>query len=675
MQRWEDGDKGPNNLRWGRISLLLIAAASLSVLPSLFHASRRHPTSSITLEEPPRRRDGGWRRTGSAVVNAPPVVSGGFGGLDNHHRRLHAAMAAPAVSMSSTVSVADKGMALPGVGSAVSMSGTASLADHGTAVPGPGTSLNMLRRAKDVVSATDVPFLLMTPRKEVVDNYYVSSHDRPASMFHNMGERFHFIATPHYQEGASLLTLRHKGRVIIMLRHPSAVAESMYLSRPGTKRGDLAGLVAHVNSTDYYDNWMTRMLANVPRNGAVTEEHFRAARMILENKFIIGLVDDIRETVQRRLSLYFGWKDVLGKDGCELQHVQRAVTASPPPTSLQERGREWQFLKKRNRFDTKLYVRGVQVFWDQKMRVPVHETVREEQRIVSERAFGRLRDMADEREASDLPFFWHIPKASGTTAKETMSDCYGLVRTEMIKPPSSLDIVGKDNRILNLDLTTPAAVHAAREVRAADRGLADVFVSQLSLEGSTVFTKTHRGRAFTIMRHPVKLTVSLFYYRRIATWEPTYRPEFKDITLREYVSMDGYYDNWMVRMLTNAKLGGLNRGHLELAQKILKNKFLIGISDHMDETFRRLELHYGWKEIKQGCVKFHLHSAHSNKNKYPVPDQGGPVWSIIAEKNKFDMALYYYALDLCKFSPLPFVHSHPFEPLIPPLLQMALRSW
>ncbi|KAL7536501.1 hypothetical protein ACHAWF_008107, partial [Thalassiosira exigua] len=257
----------------------------------------------------------------------------------NHDRRLQAVMAAPAVSMSSTVSVADKGMALPGAGSAASMSGTASL-DHGTAVPGPGASLNMLRRAKDVVSATDVPFLLMTPHasSDVIRDMMTEcyglvgrSYDTREEL-HEAGQLLRLVARPagvdvsqhgaYYQEGTALLTLRHKGRVIIMLWHPSAVAESMYLSRPGTKRGDLAGLVEHVNSTDYYDNWMTRMLANVPPNGAVTEEHFRTARMILENKFIIGLVDDIKETVQRR-SLYFGWKDVLSKDGCELQHVQR----------------------------------------------------------------------------------------------------------------------------------------------------------------------------------------------------------------------------------------------------------------------------------------------------------------------------------------------------------------
>ena len=101
-------------------------------------------------------------------------------------------------------------------------------------------------------------------------------------------------------------------------------------------------------------------------------------------------------------------------------------------------------------------------------------------------------------------------------------------------------------------------------------------------------------------------------------------------------------------MLSNAKLGGLNKDHLELAKSVLEQKFYIGMAEHMDETFRQLEHYYGWKEIKEGCVAEHLHRT-SNKNKYPELQRGGTVWEVIAEKNKFDMALYYFALELFGF--------------------------
>ena len=131
----------------------------------------------------------------------------------------------------------------------------------------------------------------------------------------------------------------------------------------------------------------------------------------------------------------------------------------------------------------------------------------------------------------------------------------------------------------------------------------------------------------------MKLAVSLFYYRRIATWEPTYHPEFNDITLQEYMETDGYYDNWKAWMLTNAKLVGLNQGHLDLARLILEHKFVVGLSDHLDETFGHFEIYFGRKEGKAGCVDFHLHLAPLNKNKYPDLEQGGAVWKVIANKN------------------------------------------
>lgn len=96
----------------------------------------------------------------------------------------------------------------------------------------------------------------------------------------------------------------------------------------------------------------------------------------------------------------------------------------------------------------------------------------------------------------------HIPKASGTTVKETLSDCYNLVRTEMIRPPSSLDVIKRSN-VLNIDLSTPDAVVAARQMSLVGKGLADVFISQL-VEAGTIFNPQHNGRAFTILRHPGK---------------------------------------------------------------------------------------------------------------------------------------------------------------------------
>ena len=64
-------------------------------------------------------------------------------------------------------------------------------------------------------------------------------------------------------------------------------------------------------------------------------------------------------------------------------------------------------VRARNHFDSKLYARGQAVFGNQKMNVPVHKSVRKDDVEVVERAYFRyLRNVRDERDDSDIPFFW-----------------------------------------------------------------------------------------------------------------------------------------------------------------------------------------------------------------------------------------------------------------------------
>ena len=74
--------------------------------------------------------------------------------------------------------------------------------------------------------------------------------------------------------------------------------------------------------------------------------------------------------------------------------------------------------------------------------------------------------------------------------------------------------------------------------------MADVVFTPYIQEAAVIFDKFHRGRFFTMLREPIDRIVSLYYYRRIATWEPTYNPTLKDQTLEEFVNASG--ENWMV---------------------------------------------------------------------------------------------------------------------------------
>ncbi|KAK1739870.1 hypothetical protein QTG54_009629 [Skeletonema marinoi] len=177
----------------------------------------------------------------------------------------------------------------------------------------------------------------------------------------------------------------------------------------------------------------------------------------------------------------------------------------------------------------------------------------------------------------DIAFFWHIPKASGSTLKNIMNFCFDLKRAENTDGLPSMEF--KRNNILNMDTTSPDGLDKSFEYRE------EIFSSGIDLIVSNYFLAGHRGRTFTIMRHPIEIAQSLFHYRKKAKWERTYREDWNQITFKDYA----------------------NTG-----QEHIEEKVFVGIADQMDETVRQLREYFGWKEKEPFCAFNYLHSNPSN---------------------------------------------------------------
>jgi len=246
---------------------------------------------------------------------------------------------------------------------------------------------------------------------------------------------------------------------------------------------------------------------------------------------------------------------------------------------------------------------------------------------------------------SDIAFFWHIPKASGSTLKNIMNFCFDLKRAENTDGLPSLEF--KRNNILNMDTTSPDGLDKSFEQREEIFKEVDLIVSNYFLAGAALFNEKHHGRTFTVLRHPIEIAQSLFHYRRKANWERTYRSDWNKITFKDYAKSDNYIGNWVVHQLTGTMPWvELTDGHLEHAKKVLKTKIFVGIADQMDETVRQLREYFGWKEKEPFCAFNYLHSNPSNTNPHPLIKRGSETWNLVAEKEKYDMALYHYALEL-----------------------------
>ena len=197
-----------------------------------------------------------------------------------------------------------------------------------------------------------------------------------------------------------------------------------------------------------------------------------------------------------------------------------------------------------------------------------------------------------------------------------------------------------------MDTHTPDGLQNSFEQNLIDSNEIDVLVSNYFLAGSALFTPNHHGRTFTIMRHPIDLAQSLFHYRQTASWERSYRQKWSTWNFEGYVKSEYYMSNWMVRQLTGTMPNEiLNETHLERAKEVVRTKIFVGISTQLEETIRQLQLYYGWEEQKPFCA-FNFINAPTNANHHPKLERGGEVWSAVAEIEKWDLALYYYSLEL-----------------------------
>ncbi|KAL7541079.1 hypothetical protein ACHAXR_010616 [Thalassiosira sp. AJA248-18] len=259
--------------------------------------------------------------------------------------------------------------------------------------------------------------------------------------------------------------------------------------------------------------------------------------------------------------------------------------------------------------------------------------------------------------------FWHIPKAGGSSIKDAMGMCHRFIQaTEFGITDGHIDdtevaivwpavpgaTAAGRSPFVNIDSTTVSGIQRAKSMGFADAQLADIVVSPFVFETNDLFTPTAKGRLFSVFRHPIDRAVSMFYYIRVADWEPTYMPELKDWTLEEYATSYIVENNWMTRVLSNDMEGELTEDNLRNAMEVVRTKFLVGLMTKMEPTMARAEKFFRWTyhvypRYQEKCRKM-LMSGGSNsnkKNKKPLKE-GDLAWDLLAQQNNFDLQLYNY---------------------------------
>ncbi len=166
----------------------------------------------------------------------------------------------------------------------------------------------------------------------------------------------------------------------------------------------------------------------------------------------------------------------------------------------------------------------------------------------------------------DLFVFWHVPKCGGTTLQDLMMHCFGMIAAneigkEFVNENGPLEVIQLENgnRVVNVDMSNPAGIDHAMELRFGQSDLPNVVLTSWFYKTAEVFkydggteseedgndATFRRGRCFTMLRHPIHRAISMFYYLKDATWEHTFSEIYKNMTIEEWAQSQYAEDNWM----------------------------------------------------------------------------------------------------------------------------------
>ena len=119
-----------------------------------------------------------------------------------------------------------------------------------------------------------------------------------------------------------------------------------------------------------------------------------------------------------------------------------------------------------------------------------------------------------------------------------------------------------------------------------------------SQSGQNLYDKKNKGRILALFRHPVERMVSKFYYLQVADWERGYRPDWKDISLMEWIEKAELKDdNLIVRKLVGKSYSeSIDETDLMHAKAILRRRVVVGLMNKMEESVHRFNIVLGIDE-------------------------------------------------------------------------------
>jgi len=276
---------------------------------------------------------------------------------------------------------------------------------------------------------------------------------------------------------------------------------------------------------------------------------------------------------------------------------------------------------------------------------------------------------ADEA-AEAMPIFWHIEHSGGSSIVRVLGSCFSLVQASSYSSaqlPDQLSVarIG-DQKYATADLTTPQGMQQAKAqgLLSSQRHLTDFIVTHRPYHlAQNLLDRSHNGRLFVLLRHPVHIVVSLFHHlKHLPPSHPQHDQTLQAMHIHDWITQQhatlpdniilrtllGYSDDRYARALTITDLN--------TAKVILKQKALVGLLEQKGPAMKRFQKYFGWntdpsiyknQARADQCLERSLHWGWLHKtdehNELDVFNEDTSIYQLIKEKNMFDCELYEYA--------------------------------
>jgi galactose-3-O-sulfotransferase len=222
--------------------------------------------------------------------------------------------------------------------------------------------------------------------------------------------------------------------------------------------------------------------------------------------------------------------------------------------------------------------------------------------------------------------FIHIPKSAGTT-----------LNSIIIWEYSPFQIVSVDGRFPQWSFRRLTRWKPDRLNRN------DVFTGHMPVGLDRFLAR--QSTYMTILRNPVERVISEYFYRIGRKSHPLADRHIKGFSLSDYVEKLPYA-NVQTKLLAGGNpdydfmAGTCSEAMLETAKRNLAEKFsLIGLTERFEETLALCKIIFGWKVEHYAALRV---TQGKPKEKAVTAD----LRELIAEHNRFDVALYEYGARL-----------------------------